>query len=240
MDDGNWQRYSKANCVSSKAIEHAYKANPNVNVEFNIGDTSYRINFTTMTQKNNRTRKCRRLKRVSSGLSTTGAAVANSVQSSGQKYTWFWLTDRRDWRPYNANSSNEIEQVFATDPLSIFRCWLGAKQYEINLQTRLQTSIEKHKRRPIKRASAMALQSPHVWQWEGRRGSWTEFDAANGALSSEEIEDRYTLNQRDLVYFKKGRTLYEINLGRMQQTNKDTGAVRRVHRVLRQQQVSVV
>ncbi|XP_041832955.1 protein mono-ADP-ribosyltransferase PARP12 [Melanotaenia boesemani] len=180
----------------------------------------------------------------------------------GQTEWVWYCTLKRKWIKYgdkdskgnpSPTTSSDIEKEFQSDPKSSFTFSIGGETFEIKFKEMKQVGTKKRRkvtRRPVFRppaglgvvqaASALqrvSLGSKPQWEFEGDRGKWHKFKSRDGtstecSVTSDDIERKYQLNNRDIMTFKVNRDSYKLDFGAMIQTNLQTKHTRRIRRVL--------
>ncbi|KAM7367177.1 hypothetical protein PAMP_015100 [Pampus punctatissimus] len=127
-DDQLWREYgSQGSSVSSKDVEHQFSLNPRGTFSFTVGSTSYRLDFSTMTQTNCITGLRRNVRRRPKFTSNTGSLysasvlpTASSSQLTDGGFKWEFMGEEGEWTEYQAHicsfDSAAIETQYQLNP----------------------------------------------------------------------------------------------------------------------------
>ncbi|XP_018012998.1 protein mono-ADP-ribosyltransferase PARP11-like [Hyalella azteca] len=112
-DDGSWVKFgSKGNSNIIGTMERHYLSNPLTNFKFTVGNQSYDLNFTNMTQTNTSTGKVREVRRCKQLVSATGGVVGSSTSASTKLFTEIPFGQTSYTTPLGANHA-EYAKVLA-------------------------------------------------------------------------------------------------------------------------------
>ncbi|XP_065187779.1 uncharacterized protein LOC135818335 isoform X3 [Sycon ciliatum] len=160
-------------------------------------------------------------KNSSLSRSTSGSAGAGASKTTG---CWEWKDDD-GWKPYPANVSASLDRLLSSR--SKGKLQTHGKEYILDPMTGKQINQQTGFQRDIRQRPVSGRQTAQ-WQFQNDSGGFTnyshdlnaELETANGQLS------RFTIVHN--------RMQYTIDFTSMKQTNKTTGTVRRIQRVLSQ------
>eukprot|EP01125_Pyxidicula_operculata_P004533 TRINITY_DN1711_c0_g1_i3.p1 TRINITY_DN1711_c0_g1~~TRINITY_DN1711_c0_g1_i3.p1 ORF type:complete len:713 (-),score=177.87 TRINITY_DN1711_c0_g1_i3:71-2209(-) len=140
-DGASWIPYDD---YTSSLIEKNYEASKKTfDLSHGVFSSGYTINLNTLTQTNNKTRKQRKIRRVS------GVVVASSSTTA----KWEWKDDSK-WVEYDATTSDILERAFMSKQTKIrlSHGFFGAQGgYDIDLTKNEQTKISTKFKRSIRR-----------------------------------------------------------------------------------------
>ncbi|XP_071358314.1 protein mono-ADP-ribosyltransferase PARP12 isoform X2 [Trachinotus anak] len=148
-DDQLWREYGAqgsnalSSSVSSRDVERQFAANPRGTFTFTVGSSSYRLDFSTMTQTNCITGLCRNVRRRPKFTSSTGSIYSTSVLPSASSsqltdggYKWEFMGDEGEWTEYQAYicsfDSNGIETQYQLNPRGLLHFKIKRYSYTLD------------------------------------------------------------------------------------------------------------
>nr|XP_033807629.1 uncharacterized protein LOC117363647 [Geotrypetes seraphini] len=211
-DNKSWYEYGHLNSLNLKAsvksshIERRYQKGHS-SIGFTAGQSSYIIDFNTMTQTNDYTsvqKQIRRRPKFHSVLQNQTTSVEEGQQRSTlkSKSTWQFKGEEDQWTDYhykNARgvrctvSSADIEQNYQQNPQGSMTFSTGRFTYILDfarmIQTNQQTGTSREIRRTKKAKHAAnsveegqqrsTLKSKYTWQFKGEEDEWTDYQYKN-------------------------------------------------------------
>ncbi|KAI2665293.1 Zinc finger CCCH-type antiviral protein 1 [Labeo rohita] len=217
-DNYRWCEYGSqgsggmSSSITSDFIEQQYNINPRGSVQFTVGNMTYKVDFSAMTQTNLSTYMLRKVRRrpkfkevvtdnsiTQNSLPVVASPSANPTNYSSQTI-WEFMGDEGIWTEYQkpgcSLDSAEIERL-----------------YQLNPHTLSQVR----------------------WQFMDMDGQWTDYikGGTRGccSVSSQDIEAEYQQDSTGMMRFRAGRFSYELDFSDMSQTNLSTNTRRSVRRL---------
>ncbi|XP_041113254.1 uncharacterized protein si:ch211-244b2.3 isoform X3 [Polyodon spathula] len=253
FENRRWHEYGsqgsskKKASVTSPDIEQQYQINPEGSCTFTIGNMSYSLNFSAMTQSNLHTgmqRRVRRRPKYNSVIQKT-SSLASLIQDLSLSSTVPPAGDEGVWREHKANASgvvcsvsnDDIEQTYQQNPQ-------GISQFNSTSRTKRDVRrIPSENQQKSSSLQGMALSSAappaggFVWQFRGEEGVWTEYKTNNAcgvvcSITSDDIEQSYQQNPQGQLQFTAGQFSYMLDYSGMFQVNNTLGTKRKVRRIL--------
>ncbi|MBN3276140.1 PAR12 polymerase, partial [Polyodon spathula] len=212
FENRRWHEYGsqgsskKKASVTSPDIEQQYQINPEGSCTFTIGNMSYSLNFSAMTQSNLHTgmqRRVRRRPKYNSVIQKT-SSLASLIQDLSLSSTVPPAGDEGVWREHKANASgvvcsvsnDDIEQTYQQNPQGQLQFTAGQFSYMLDYSGMFQVNNTLGTKRKVRRIlcrnqpksislQGMALSSAappaggYVWQFRGEEGVWTEYKTNN-------------------------------------------------------------
>jgi Poly(ADP-ribose) polymerase catalytic domain/WWE domain len=147
-NDGVWRPFETED---SDRLERQFTADETATLSYKRNMFDYVIDFKNMQQKNQITGKVRNIRRGRSGKLTSSISRLHV----GSK--WLWEKDDGSWEPYDSTSgsisSEKLEAMFVSDPMSSFRFQFQGNSYVVDLKQMTQKNESTGKLRRIKRES---------------------------------------------------------------------------------------
>ncbi|XP_051976990.1 uncharacterized protein si:ch211-244b2.3 [Xyrauchen texanus] len=153
-DKGIWTEYHKPGCsLDSADIERLYQLNPQYQVSFTAGPSTYTLYFSEMYQVNNTFGTKRQVRRIDS---EEKIQQTNSVLSPVR---WQFQGVDGNWKDYSKGgswghcsvSSQDIEAQYQQDSTGTMKFWAGRFNYELNFSDMSQSNLSTNTRRLVRR-----------------------------------------------------------------------------------------
>ncbi|XP_069048930.1 uncharacterized protein [Lepisosteus oculatus] len=159
--------------VCSSDVEQQYNLNPRGSCNFTVGNESYCLNFTTMTQTNLSTGTQRRVRRrpklnsvVKRKSSLAGSVQVHAVSSPpAGGWTWEFQGDEGVWTEYGLNSgsgaassvsSRDVERSYQQNPQGQMQFTAGRFSYILDFLGMVQINCALGTRRSVRRVQRTA------------------------------------------------------------------------------------
>ncbi|XP_038150108.1 uncharacterized protein LOC119789338 isoform X1 [Cyprinodon tularosa] len=257
-DDNLWREYGSqssnmsSSSISSKDIETHFTQNPQGVLQFSVGQITYSLDFSTMTQTNQTTglrRNVRRrpkftLSKVSSINSSPPLPLVSQPLLHNQSFKWEFMGDEGQWTEYQAHicslDSSAIEKQYQQNPQGQIQFHIRHYSYTLDLASMFQVNNNIGTKRSVRRSPddsaqrSSSLGTNVRWQFKDIDGIWKDYSKNFGqcTITSAEIELQYQQNPSATMLFNTARFSYELNLSAMTQRNLSTNTIRSVKRVL--------
>ncbi|XP_029350850.1 E3 ubiquitin-protein ligase DTX1 isoform X2 [Echeneis naucrates] len=251
-DDLLWREYGSqgssmlSSSISSRDVEHQFSRNPEGSFTFTVGLTSYRLDFSNMTQTNCVTglrRNVRRRPKFTSStesLSTTSVLPQiSSLQLSGGGFKWEFMGDEGEWTEYQAHicsfDSTTIETQYQLTPQGQLHFKINRFSYTLDFAKMCQVNNQIGTKRQVRRTSNFRSQQSSSttprWQFQDIDGRWKEYSKGNCSISSQDIELQYQQTPTGKLMFTTNNFSYELDFLAMSQRNLSTHTTRSVRRL---------
>ncbi|XP_044199221.1 uncharacterized protein si:ch211-244b2.3 [Thunnus albacares] len=250
-DDQLWREYgsqglsTQASSVSSKDVEHQFSLNPRGTFSFTVGSTSYRLDFSTMTQTNCITGQCRNVRRRPKFTSNTGSLYSASVlpAASSSQFTdggfkWEFMGEEGEWTEYDAYicgfGSTDIETQYQQNPQGQLRFKINRFSYTLDFTRMCQVNNKIGTTRAVRRTAGNGSEQNSRfprWQFKDIGGKWKDYSNGKCSISSQDIELQYQQNPSGTMKFTTKNFSYELNFSAMTQMNLSTTTTRPVRRL---------
>ncbi|XP_078077216.1 uncharacterized protein LOC144499037 [Mustelus asterias] len=261
LDDHFWREYGvqgtgrKTSTVTSSDLEHQFQTAPQSIYRFQVGNSSYTINFPAMIQTNVQTGMTRKVRRRS--RFTPESQNANSVLDAnltlspppvaGTGCIWQFRGDDDYWLDYRSRgeggicslNGQDIEQSYQLNPQGSLQFAAGRFQYKLDFSAMTQTNLSIGTKRAVRRLVTPSLGGvsgsavKRVWQFMDDFGLWKEYSqpGVRKSVLSQDIERSYQMNPQGSMTFTTGPFVYSLDFSAMTQTNLTTKKVRQVRRL---------
>ncbi|XP_038637240.1 uncharacterized protein si:ch211-244b2.3 isoform X1 [Scyliorhinus canicula] len=262
LDDNFWREYGvhgtghKTATVNSSDIEYQFQMAPQNIYRFQVGNSSYTINFPAMIQTNVQTGMKRKVRRRSQFTPATQNAkrVSDAMVHLTQSppltcCTWQFRGDDDHWLDYRRQgggravcslNSQDIEQSYQLNPQGSVQFTAGHFKYTLDFSAMTQTNLLIGTKRAVRR-----LVTPSLWGASGRvidkgmwefmddDGLWKEYSqpGVRKSVPSQDIERNYQMNPQGSMTLTAGPFVYNLDFSAMTQTNLTTRKVRQVRRL---------
>ncbi|XP_016342676.1 zinc finger CCCH-type antiviral protein 1-like [Sinocyclocheilus anshuiensis] len=217
-DNHQWCEYGsqgsggRSSSIRSDFIEQQYNRNPRGSVQFTVGSTTYKLDFTAMTQTNLSTYMLRKVRRRTkfnevvtdnssnqNSLPTLASPSANPSNSSSH-YIWEFMGDEGIWTEYQKPVSSSVY----TQPTNTVK-------------------------------TSPRISSQARWQFKDMDGQWKDYIKGGSwgccSVSCQDIEAQYQQDSTGIMRFRADIFSYELDFSDMTQTNLSTNATRSVRRL---------
>ncbi|KAF7669671.1 hypothetical protein LDENG_00151610 [Lucifuga dentata] len=254
-DDQLWREYGSqgtimlVSSVSSKDVEQWFSLNPQGTFSFNVGSTSYILDFPTMTQTNCLTGLCRNIRRrpklTSSTESLNWTSVLPATSSSkptADGFKWEFMGEEGEWMEYQAHicsyDSAAIESQYQLNPSGQIHFRINRYSYALDFANMCQVNENVGTRRAVRRIADFGSQQKSRtgaqprWQFHDIDGIWRDYSKAYGCnVSCQDIEVQYQNNPLGTMIFTTKSFNYELDFSAMTQRNLSTNTIRPVQRL---------
>ncbi|XP_041072218.1 uncharacterized protein si:ch211-244b2.3 isoform X1 [Carcharodon carcharias] len=262
LDDCSWREYGvqgtsgRTAGIKSSDIEYQFQAAPQNVYKFQVGNSSYTINFQAMIQTNVRTGMTRKVRRRS--RFTPASQNENSISDTVAHLnlptppaccTWQFQADDDQWLEYRrwgeggavcSVNSQDIEQSYQLNPQGSLQFTAGRFKYTLDFSAMRQTNLSIGTKRAVKRLVTPSLwrasgsaTSKGLWQFMDDDGLWKEYSqpGVRKSIPSQDIERTYQMNPQGSMKLTTGLFMYSLDFSAMTQTNLTTWKVRQVRRL---------
>ncbi|KAI3366716.1 hypothetical protein L3Q82_009390 [Scortum barcoo] len=246
-DDQLWREYGSQSSgllpssVSSSDVEHQFTLNPQGNFTFMVGSTSYRLDFSTMTQINCTTGLRRNVRRRPKLKSNTDSLYATTQLADGG-YKWEFMGEEGQWTEYAAHvcslDSAAIERQYQLNPQGQLHFKTKKFTYTLDFSRMYQVNDTVGTQRAVRRTANNGSQqissggAQPRWQFKDIGGIWRDYTNRHQCnISSQDIELQYQQNPSGTMMFTTNNFNYELNFSAMTQRNLSTNTTRQVRRL---------
>ncbi|CAK6961314.1 uncharacterized protein si:ch211-244b2.3 [Scomber scombrus] len=253
-DDQLWREYGSqglgtlASSVTSKDVEYQFSLNPRGTFNFIVGTTSYRLDYSTMTQTNCITGLRRNVRRrpkfTSNTASLSSASVlpkASSPQLTDGGYKWEFMGEEGQWTEYQAYicafDSADIEAQYQQNPRAQLQFRINRFTYTLDFSRMCQINNTIGTTRAVRRTADYESEqnsrsgTSARWQFKDVNGIWKDYSNGKSSVSSQDIELHYQQYPSGTMRFTTKSFSYELNFSVMTQMNLSTTTTRRVRRL---------
>ncbi|XP_056223498.1 uncharacterized protein si:ch211-244b2.3 [Seriola aureovittata] len=255
-DDQLWREYGSqgstmlSSSISSRDVEHQFTLNPQGAFTFTVGSTSYRLDFSTMTQTNCITGLCRNVRRRPKFTSSTGSLYstlvlpsASSSQPADGSYKWEFMGDEGEWTEYQAHicsfDSTAIETQYQLNPQGQLHFKIKRYSYTLDFPRMCQVNNRIGTTRTVRRTLNYGNQQNSSsstmprWQFQDIGGIWKDYSKGyrHCSISSQDIELQYQQDPSGIMRFTAKNFSYELDFSAMMQRNLSTCTARSVRRL---------
>uniref|UniRef100_A0A3B4YUQ3 Uncharacterized LOC111656478 n=1 Tax=Seriola lalandi dorsalis TaxID=1841481 RepID=A0A3B4YUQ3_SERLL len=232
--------------ISSRDVEHQFTLNPQGAFTFTVGSTSYRLDFSTMTQTNCITGLCRNVRRRPKFTSSTGSLYstlvlpsASSSQLADGSYKWEFMGDEGEWTEYQICSfdSTAIETQYQLNPQGQLHFKIKRYSYTLDFPSNARTHTHAHTdTHTLFSAFILLLFSSSTmprWQFQDIGGIWKDYSKGyrHCSISTQDIELQYQQDPSGIMRFTAKNFSYELDFSAMMQRNLSTCTARSVRRL---------
>ncbi|RXN05149.1 poly [ADP-ribose] polymerase 12-like isoform X1 [Labeo rohita] len=163
-DNYRWCEYGSqgsggmSSSITSDFIEQQYNINPRGSVQFTVGNMTYKVDFSAMTQTNLSTYMLRKVRRRPKfkEVVTDNSITQNSTLS---QVRWQFMDMDGQWTDYIKGgtrgccsvSSQDIEAEYQQDSTGMMRFRAGRFSYELDFSDMSQTNLSTNTRRSVRR-----------------------------------------------------------------------------------------
>ncbi|XP_050964576.1 protein mono-ADP-ribosyltransferase PARP12 [Labeo rohita] len=260
-DNYRWCEYGSqgsggmSSSITSDFIEQQYNINPRGSVQFTVGNMTYKVDFSAMTQTNLSTYMLRKVRRrpkfkevvtdnsiTQNSLPVVASPSANPTNYSSQTI-WEFMGDEGIWTEYQkpgcSLDSAEIERLYQLNPQCQVSFTVRRFSYTLYFSGMYQVNNKYGTKRSVRRIPSgqqtNSTLSQVRWQFMDMDGQWTDYikGGTRGccSVSSQDIEAEYQQDSTGMMRFRAGRFSYELDFSDMSQTNLSTNTRRSVRRL---------
>ncbi|XP_067906233.1 uncharacterized protein si:ch211-244b2.3 isoform X2 [Heterodontus francisci] len=257
LDQCSWREYGaqgtghKAALIKSSDIEHHFQTTPQDIFKFQVGNSSYTINFQAMIQTNVQTGMKRKVRRRSqfTSVSQNVNSISDTILTPLGSCTWQFKGEDNCWLDYRRQgevrticsvNSQDIEQRYQQNPQGSLQFTAGHFTYTLDFSAMTQTNLLIGTKRAVRRLVTTSLWGAsgstgdnRSWQFMDDDGLWKEYSqpGVRRSVTSQDIERTYQLNPQGSMKLTIGPFQYSLDFSAMTQTNLITRKVRQVCRL---------
>ncbi|XP_073688941.1 uncharacterized protein [Garra rufa] len=261
-DNHRWCEYGsqgsggRSSSITSDFIEQKYNRNPSSTVQFTVGNTTYKVDFSAMTQINLSTCMLRKVRRrpkfkqvltdnsITQNSSPIVASPSANPTNSSSHFIWEFMGDEGIWTEYQkpgcSLDSAEIERLYQLNPQCQVSFTVRRFTYTLYFSGMYQVNNKYGTKRTVRRTASGIQQTnstlPQVrWQFKDMDGQWMDYikggSRGSCSVSSQDIEAQYQQDSTGKMSFRAGRFSYELDFPDMSQINLSTNTRRPVRRL---------